>query len=437
MTVTDLSFNNMDFLSRQDHLKVHERSRKSREKEQRKISKDLQEEADFFYYRDSRRARLAEIRDSSRETRSDSSKSSAKLRGAELQRLKISLDKARPSSAPLRAQGTSPCLPSLPRASRSDTSYISWPTSPLSTRRRRQEPTESAREPTTSNSPVAPSAIKRLIRTGVFDFAKRSEHSVETILSGSQQRENQQPNASPEPQYADKGVMNSPWAMNPQNEDLGSSRQHEVSLHAPAGLDSTTPLLPHMGMTTDENTPTFHQLQPASHQNAQIKNIGSSCPNYWTGPRLPKMLPSLAEISQELSDTQHLGQHWVNGEPDASHLYADNYREGLMDQPQLTCEVEWLHDAHAREEPITAFIARLEAEVLGRNHEPAEQGPLELHEPSHGTYIEVDQWQVPGQVVRGAQHPVRPWNQGDQGQADTRSYDETEMTAFWRPNRFL
>lgn len=447
----------MEFLAREDRSRRLDRHNDSQEKYRERVSKDLQDEADFFDQRNASRTRASETREPSSLLRHQSvqkAKESKRLEGDELQRLKLPLVPIHPQSTPLRAHQT-PNFPSMPKTRHSSNTLISWSTSPASDRRREPQPAESAKEPSTCESIVRPSAIKRLIRTGVFDFANTNERSGQRSRSDHSRDEVRSTKPPNHPQYQDKGVMNSPlFKEPPQSEPVpremfeGTERELDycstqrrpsfvktrVDPNVAAGVRLGSPFLRLGKMETEVDIPTFHQLRPSRKPNLQPSVAAADQHGYWVGHRVPHVLPTLAEVSQEISDAEQLGQHWahIEGEDPGMEVadreqYSSAQRPGLYEKGQL-------YGTHPRYESMADYIARLETEILGpgwKTHQPEISYVNEAHHDTHNQ----DMLQYGEQTTAGV--GVQSGNQAHQVRSHRVDYDEAEMTAFWRPNRFL
>lgn len=86
---------------------------------------------------------------------------------------------------------------------------------------------------------------------------------------------------------------------------------------------------------------------------------------------------------------------------------------------------------------MAEFIAKLEAEVLNDTPRRYPTSSTEPHEPCHGIDTRDDSLYYAGQAIGDQEPRVNPWAEETQDRVKPRGYDETEMTTFWRPNRFL
>jgi hypothetical protein len=164
-------------------------------------------------------------------------------------------------------------------------------------------------------------------------------------------------------------------------------------------------------------------------------------------------MSSLAEVSQEVLDSQLLGQPWGHHDTHAhindlaeAHHQSDVERE--LAQPDQYVVDE---DANDLAEPMHSFIERIEAEVFGDQMGPSnwpESGTFGTDmalEGIHLTDIGIDAAE-PGMGYcndeRSADifaHRSQPYpRQGAQrGHDDSPSLDERIMAAFWRPNHLF
>lgn len=228
--MTDLDFNAMGFLVR-GHFFTEEQEHcvNSREKDQRRHERDNRDQSDFFDRVPAVRKRMAEPCTASVETRDghqlDTYRTPTKLCRVET-RTSESLSRQRATEC-RRALSlsdeelTSPMLRSFLRDNHSETTYVSWSPSPERKPTRARADNDDIAE---LKVPLPIAALKDLIETGVFDFARVPDKGVTTrqlahrrdiknteFVVSKGKSKTADNNASEPVQMEDKGVMvNSP-----------------------------------------------------------------------------------------------------------------------------------------------------------------------------------------------------------------------------------
>lgn len=448
----------MSFLSRQDHYKNHEHRRKSPIKEKTEISRDLREEADFFD-RNTRRRRQAGSLQPSGVSRTISSRLPEASKGARAphgsgsDNLKLRTGQQNHLSVSEGLQER-PELNSQPPPTSPGGRSIYWSTSPASAFRRTREPAAPAKKPSTSSSALRPSAIERLVRTGVFDFAGKSKLSEPKNRPCSRHALEGDRNAVPEQCLReDTGVVNRVCPQDAQrrkaerngivlpSKEVKESDTEQCDMHDAHGGPSRVRSRARAQDRRFEENKSLHADRSAltSHKPHSIVPQSPRAFGYrehWDGPRLPHPMPSPAEISREISESQHLGQYWPRIYPlQHSNFFLHDDSERTNPIRQSPVPQFWKRPVHASAggKRMADFVARLEAEILGEQHDNCYQYEVMSYEPYHEQpvgLIDGYQSEQPQNLRADAFHPR------DDG-FDIGGYDESEMTSFWRPNRFL
>ena len=539
--MTDLAFNEMEFLAQDNVENVRHELGKTTEKDRKRRAKDLQEESDFFEHAKQRldgitkpSSSLIPQQEPKSEPRSQV-RVSGMVRGGSLDHLKVILPSQRAPEVPPKAVEACDAHQSS-QESHSGSTELSWPASPSSSRRRPANQKDFVYTTGPSKSPIPESALKALIDTGVFDFARLSRHGS---MLGSPERRSSHDNITrgrAEPaQYEDKGIMVSPWSTSDQElqdpqlashaktttpspqggsaistqlktqtiEVRGEERAKEISDNSyQVGTGAEVSAQPEFRSSStgpqqlpessgsgpneefraryrdwaaldgldcrddhgDFGNPSLTVCQQQDDVTDRIPSAAShqqDClvlqdyrPPGLPGLCLPKILPSLAEISQEISESQRLGQSWGSYGLGSQRVDCIGDIDGGLapgiDIAQFSQPVVG-QGAETFEETMHDFIERIEAEVLGR------QAGLPAWAESEDCPQEFPrQWASPSQVESNLVDPKEICHDGKGAgrtatwgrrsyllegsplrQSPAPSFSGGYMSEFWKPNRLL
>lgn len=428
-------------------------------KEKTKISRDLREEADFFNRNTKRRRQAGSLQTSDvsstiNSTLPEVSKGTRAPRGSDLEDVKLRSGQKNSLSVSSGLQER-PELNPCPPTTSADGRSISWPTSPASACRRTRESVAPAKGPNASSSALPPSVIERLVSTGVFDFAGKSKLSEPKNRSCSQHASEGEGDAVPEQcLHDDTGAVNRICPQRAQREtperngiaycskeveESDTEQRDQYDAHGGPRLDTSRARAQNRryeedkSLHTDRRALVFYPPRPIALQSPE-RAFG--CRDHGDAPRLPLLLPSPAEISQEISDSQDLGQYW----PRTGSMQYTNFflhTDAIRTNPTIQSPVPqfWKTPVHASAggERMTEFIAKLEAEVLGEQHGNRYQYEILSCEPHHDQPVSLIDGYQPGQPQDLRTDALHPWD----NDFDIKGYDQSEMTSFWRPNHFL
>lgn len=306
---------------------------------------------------------------------------------------------------------------------------------------------------TTTPGPQGGSAISTQLNTQTIEV--RGEERTRKTSDNSCQVETGA-GVSPQPEFRSSSTR--PQQL-PESSGLGPNEEFRARYRNWAALDG----LDYRDIDGDFGNPslTACQRQDATNRVLSATSHQQDClvlqdyrPPGLPGLHLPRILPSLAEISQEISESQRLGQSWGSYGLGSQRVDCIGDIDGGLapgiDIAQFSQPVVG-QGAETFEETMHDFIERIEAKVLGR---PA--GLPAWAESEDCPQEFPPQWASPSQVRSNLVDPKEICHDGKRAdrttawgrrsyllegsplrQSPAPSFSGGYMTEFWKPNRLL